>query len=401
VYSAQARRASLRARKNRLDLTWSADGQTERAYGAPMDADDSRELQAELARYPGLRVAAGFQPEKTVLEVVAGKHRPMRLVLYSIWPKAAPHRASADPGHIRFLGEDDTYTFSEPMMLAHGTLDGREMRGLMFLDRQWGKHYFGTRVYVGFLNMLRFGRALRYSHTWLAFQAYNPRTQEWSFFHIWNQFERADNRPDRLTGYSGLAWMSNGETTGQVGMDGFRLVGSGFVKHGDRDILLDYANGRAAYFPSRITVRARDSALGDFRADLRANPAKQFLTQPIYLYEGYATGKARWNGDELEIRGRLESSRILFRQQDYREMLASLGSQPREWAQPRLQDRLRSDLSSPWGDVLPPVCWLFREIAALGILTNDLDVKLAVFGKFLSHAATTTDRDDPEVTIYR
>ncbi len=388
LYAAQYDNAELRARRGRLDLTFTAGDIADFVRAEAMSAADTKELHSTMKLFPGLAIAPGFTPKKVVFNASEEDGTEMKLRFYTIWPVLAPK-----DGLMRFLGQADTYSFSEPMLVTVGTYKGKRVAGLSFLDRQWAKQFFGVNIYTGLGDLVKYAHALKFSHAWSAFHVFNERTKEWSFFHLWHQWERNDNVADKLTEYSGLLYMKNGTESGVIDSSDYTWKGDGYVWAQGKEVLLDYPLGRYGFFPSRATYSS--PKLG-FSGQIVATPHLQNLNQPIPFYEGYASGVGTWNGDRVRIQGRLESSRLLFRTQDYKEMLKTLESTKEpEWRQPELQAWLKANQRDN------PANWLGHPLAVLASMFKGLDLKLAIFGDILSDDQVEQDPRDPEVVIYR
>ena len=385
IYEAQDTSAEMRVRSgNTLDLTFTTSKVSDTVQTQPMSAADQAELSRTMLLFPGLAAAPGFAPTKTHFQVQEEDGSDFDLNFYAIWPVLAP-----EGGTLRFLGQAGTYEFASPMLVTVGTHNGTPVAGLSFLDRQWAPQYFGVNIMGNIAAMLQPGHALPFSHSWSAFHAFNERTHEWSFFHLWHQYQRADGVADQLTDYSDMLWMKNGTTQGRVSNNEYSWVGTGYAFMQGRDVMLEYAAGRDGFFPSRANYSI--PSLG-FKGEMRAAPALQALNQPIYFYEGFASGEATWNGDPVHLQGRLESSRLLFRTQDYQEMLQNLQAQTSsKWQQKDLQswlkDRIAEDQAAA-AQASNPLSWFQNQITTVSSLMGDMGLKLAVLREIISGKRT-------------
>ena len=392
IYSAQHKDAELRARQNTLDLTFKAGAIADSVKTVPMTAADITKLADVIRLYPGLKIAQGHTPKKSHFEVTERDGRKMVLDFYSIWPVVSPPE-----GKIDFLGQDDTLTFSEPMVIAIGTYQGKKVAGLTFLDRQWAKQYFGTYSINGIKDLMQYATAMKVSHTWSAFHAFNERTKEWTFFHLWNQFSRAKDVRDKKISYSGMVWTTNGAPTQMLAAEDYEWKGSGFVHNTGRQILMNYPMDRTGFFPSKAHMK---SAKLGFNFKMYATPALQNLNQPIPFYEAYASGEGTWNGDRIRIQGRLESSRLMFRTQDYEEMIDVLkAEEDKDWRQPELQAWLKDAIKR---DRAPqPLSWIEEQIKVMISMMSEMELKMAIFGAILSGNEDAVDPKDSQVMVYR
>lgn len=391
VYLAQERGGELLARKgDKVDLTFRAGAIEDRVVAQPMTVTDFQKLNDTLKYYPGLKVAPGFQPRKTRFQFTEKDGTRFDLTFYSIWPVL-----SAPGGRMRFLGQDGTYSFSEPMMVTVGTADGKPVVGLSFLDRQWAKDFFGINILSDLGGLLKYANALKYAHSWSAFHARNERTGEYSFFHLWHQWLRTPGQRDQLTDYSGMLYMRGGVESGMVDAGDYDWAASGFVHNTGREVMMDYSEGRYGFFPSRTDLSSKKFGL---KATLYASPALQNLNQPIPFFEGYASGEAVWRGDRMKLQGRLESSRLMFRAQDYDEMMDVLAPLKDGWEQPDLQAFILEQRRSNVDD--SPLGWLHRKMSVLAGLLGELDLKLAIFGGIMSGEKNQAVPGDPDLMRY-
>lgn len=378
----------LKARTGRLDLEFQAGKVHDRTEQVAMTSEDQARLADLLKYYPGLKVAPQFAPKKYRIYATEDDGRVYDLTAYSIWPVISPPN-----GHMRFLGQADTMTFSEPMLLTSGRWAGKEVVGLSYIDRQWADKYFGTYMIDDIKDAFKYGRALNYAHSWSAFHARNERTGEWSFFHIWHQWDRRASTGDQITDDALLLWTRGGVEQGVVSPSEYTWLPSYYVAYSGREVVMDYAMGQQGFFPSRAQFSSPRLGL---TVDMAAQPALQVLNQPVYFFEGQASGTGTWNGDRLVVQGRLESSRLLYRTQDYREILSNLKHQPKGLDQPDLQKALVKMIAQRERDK----GWLSHRLAVLANLLNELDLKLAIFRDILSGDRPSVEPTDPDVTIY-
>lgn len=392
VYTATDPSAALRAREGRLDLAFTAGRGAiqDKVIEAPMTAADQKTLDATMKLYPGVKVAPGFAPRKTVFHVVEKDGTIVDLTFYSIWPML-----SAPDGKIDFLGQKDTYSYSDPMMVTVGTVGGKKMAGLSFLDRQWSVEYYGTYIMDGLSDLLRYAEALKYAHAWSAFHVKNQRTGEYSFFHLWNQFRRQPGVRDQKISYSGILYARAGVEYGMVDASDYTWTPSGFVQHKGTKVVLDYAQDRIGFFPTKATFK---SSRFDFNAEMWASPHLQVLDQPIYFYEGYAEGEGTWRGDRVTIQGRLESSRLMFREQDYSEMLDILANEKGLWKQPELATWMKQNFDQ---ESFGPFRKFHEKMLTLISMLTNMQVKMAIFQDILTGAKPEVDPRDPEVVVYK
>lgn len=390
IYGAEHPNMEFRARTNALDLTFKASTVADEVREVPLAGGDLAKLTETLKLFPGLAIAPGMTPKKSIFRVMEEDGGRFDLEFYSIWPVLSP-----PDGTMRFLGQAGTSSFSEPMLVTMGTYNGKKVAGLSFLDRQWAPQYFGTYIMNGIGDLLKYAHALKYSHSWSAFHAHNLRTNEWTFFHLWHQYERADLQRDTLTDYSGMLYMKNGKESALVDSKDYDWTASGYVQQQGTEVMMDYAMGRVGFFPSRATYSSKK--LG-FSGDMYAFPYLQSLNQPIPFYEGYAAGEGTWNGDPVRLQGRLESSRLMFRGQDYQEMIEVLKQQKGDWQQKDLQAWLKANMNQTGdGSVFQ---WIHDRMIGLVSAMSEMDLKLAIFGEILSGDKGSPDPADPTVTVY-
>ena len=381
----------LRARKNTLDVSFTAGKKiNDTAKALPMTAADEAELKKAMAYFPGLNVAPGFKPKKSRFVSKEESGTSVDLTFYAIWPVL-----SAPEGKMTFLGQEGTWSFSEPMLVTVGKYNGKPVAGLSFLDRQWATKSFGVNAMGGLNDLLKYANAMKYSHSWSAFHAQNKRTNEWTFFHLWHQWKREKDVRDELVDYSGMLWMKNGTESGLVDSKDYEWTGSGFVHNKGRKVMMNYAQGRYGFFPSRADFTSGKMGL---TGTLYASPALQNLNQPIPFYEGYAQGEGTWNGDEVRLQGRLESSRLMFRTQDYEQMLDILGTMKDGWEQPELQAWLKEQIAKD--KARNPLEWIHGRLSVLASLLSEMDLKLKIFGSIISGKKAKQDANDPDVMLY-
>ncbi|RZA01035.1 MAG: hypothetical protein EOP11_17705, partial [Proteobacteria bacterium] len=366
VYTAKRPDAELRARTGVLDLEFNYGREiADKVEASPMTASDAKVLAETLKLYPGVNIAPNFKPKKTIFHVTETDGTVVDLTFYSIWPAL-----SAPEGKMEFLGQKDTYSYSDPMMVTVGTYGGKKMAGLSFLDRQWAKEYYGTYMMDGMKDLLRYAESLKYAHSWSAFHVKNQRTGEYSFFHLWNQFRRRPGLADEKVGYSGLLYARAGVEYGMVDAKDYSWIPSGFVQHKGTKVVMDYAQDRIGFFPTKASFA---SSKFDFNAAMWASPHLQVLDQPIYFYEGYAEGTGTWRGDKITVQGRLESSRLFFREQDYEEMIGILGREKGLWKQPELAQWMRDNIDQKSMD---PFRKFHEKMLGLVSMFSEMGLKL-------------------------
>lgn len=385
LYSSDAKDFALSVRSGVLDLRLAADGRSDHIRETPFTPADGTALRELLALYPGLKVAPGFTPKKTELRWAVGKGDELTMTLYSIWPAIAPN----GDGTMAFLGIHDTQTFTEPMVVGRGTLrrgdETLPVSAMMFIDRQWSKRYFGEKM-LGAGLMPSPHKALARSHEWSAFHGFDPQQQTWSFFHAWQQYGRAQDRADVRADYNGMMFVDHdGRRSAMMPATGYTHENLRFSPaKKDHNVFLNYANGLPSFFPSAIRI-----ASPTLEASLVASPRRQMAPQPIYLFEGYARGAGNWQGRPIELTGRIESSRLMFRDSDYREMLASPGEG--SWRQVvALAEQKNARMS-----------WFERLRGKAGYVVHDLARKLKLGWQALTRRNSYASPTDPAVTIYR
>ncbi len=354
-----------------------------------------------LPLFENLNIAQGFSPVKYIMQSHVGSHSYLNIEFYQIWPSIAPENA-----RMKFLGLSETFTFSQPMLVAIGKIkkDGvdKKVVGLLFLDRQWSKEYFGTYIMSDPLESLKQNQALKYSHSWSAFHAYSAEAKNWYFVHLWQQFKRTANFDDTLVDYSGVLWAKNGVQQNSIHSNEFSWKGSNYVKN-KSIVMLNYAVGREKYFPSEYKY---NNLTNNDNLKLQASPPLQSLDQPIYLFEGYATGFGVWNNENVEIKGRLESSRILFRKQDYQEIISNIDFS-NKYNFNEKQDQLKIYLEKKivqeeWCEfnILCFIDYLKIKKAQIDYAFNDLNRKLIIAQSGMKTKGIIRDPNDKSKVIY-
>lgn len=375
----------LKVSETNLDIEFQAPGQRDRVQDVPMTDKDLLLLKEKiLPLYPGLKITNEREVKKTVFTATMGKNSHAELTFYSIWPDVAPPNQQ-----MTFYGLQNSYTFSSPMLVAYGTWREKKQTpqkvvGLCFLDRQWSKDYFGKNIFNDVSLFLKKQQALKWAHNWSAFHAWSPETQDWYFVHLWRQVQRRDHLPDQMGDYTGIQWSKNGEQQPIIDSKNFSWIPNKFVKNRSQ-VLLNFAEGRKAFFPYRYQLASKKNS--DINLNIEASPQLQSLDQPIYLYEGYASGFGTWDNKNVLIQGRVESSQILFRNVDYADMLARIDKT--DAGQIEIATYLESQLIKKWTFQDG-----FKEILAQQkFLGNDIEKKLQIFSsQFLSKPKRINDQ---------
>ena len=399
IYASQ-HDGALTVREGRLDLTFTGGGADDRARTMIMTPSDHELLARTLKFFPGLKITPGFTPKKTKYHEVERDGTVVDLSYYAIWPVL-----SAPEGKIRFLGQNDTMSFTEPMLITTGTVGGKKMVGLSFLDRQWAANSFGDSVMDGLGDLLRYGHAFNYAHNWSAFHARNLRTGEYSFFHLWHQWHRQDNVRDQLDDYSGLLYVrNNGTESAMLDRDDYTWRPSGYVLQKGRQIIMNFAKGRDGFFNSRADFNSDKLKMS---IQLYATPALQNLNQPIPFFEGFASGPGTFEGDPIVVEGRLESSRVMFRDVDYQEMLENMtiaGKSDPAWAQEDVAQYLKAKLAysaaTSAKPALGPFVWVDQQVTVASALLGGIAVKLSLVKAILSGQKAKPDPKDQSVIVY-
>jgi hypothetical protein len=395
----------LAINENHLDIEFKHNNELDKIQKTEITDKDLQFLKNKLLpTYPGLKIANQFNPIKYTFSAAVGTKSNLNLDLYQIWPSISPLEAK-----MQFLGILDAYTFSQPMLVAHGSFENdgvvKPVTGLMFLDRQWCKDYFGKFIMGNPLDSLWQNQALKYSHNWSAFHAHSEQNQNWYFVHLWQQFQRNKNISDELDDYSGIVWVKNGIQQDPIHKDSFDWTGSNFIKNNSK-VMLNYAVGRESYFPTEynLTNKFNNDSL-----NIQASPKLQSLDQPIYLYEGYASGDGTWDNESVKLQGRLESSRILFRHQDYEQMLIQL----KETRSPSaIEDTYQRDLKIHLDKVVKHENKCKHNIFCLDsifktkkdqitFMLNDLKQKISIFLSGFKTSKPQRDPKNPSVVIYK
>ncbi len=411
LYSDRKHQSKIRSGEGPLNLEFSYQKDLDKIYEVELGEGDQESIEAHLLPlYPGLRIANGFRPKKYIFQASVGSHSHLDLVLYQIWPSISPKN-----GRMNFLGLEDSYTFSQPMLIGIGNLKQQKnndtsvtkVSALLYLDRQWARDYFGKNTFAQPLDALRVNRAMALAHEWSAFHAFASDTHNWYFVHLWQQYDRKSTAPDTIRAYTGVQWSMNGEQQPSLIRDEFSWTGSNFIKN-DSKVMMSFAEGRAAYFPSLYKLKGQHTLAFDLTVE--ASPRLQSLDQPIYLFEGFAIGGGHWNSEKVQLQGRLESSRILFRNQDYQEMIerineTSVADSPEDSTRTE-QENLRSDLSDKLlreQSCGGRICLrerMARVINELRFLFGSLGPKLELIKSGLRKELPTHDPQIPSIIIY-
>lgn len=303
-----------------LSLNFKYKNEVDSIYETEMNDQDWSNLKNTLLPlYPGLRIYEESKVKKVLFKGTMGKNTRVDLTFYSIWPDISPPNQK-----MTFYGLEDSYTFSSPMLVTYGTWQEsanpvQKVAGLSFLDRQWSRDYFGKKVFADPTVAIKNQQALPWAHNWSAFHARSTNSDDWYFVHLWKQVKRAPNVPDVQTEYTGIQWSKNGEQQAPIKQNLFSWIPRQFQLNSS-NVLMNFAEGRKAYFP--FVYELSGNSLGN--VTLSSSPSLQSLDQPIYLYEGYASGHGNWDLHPVQVQGRLESSQILFRDQDYQDILKNI-----------------------------------------------------------------------------
>lgn len=373
----------LKVSETKLNIDFSTAGQHDHIEELPMLDKDLQILKEKiLPLYPGLKITSDNDVKKVSFSANMGKHSRAELTFYSIWPDIAPPNQQ-----MTFYGIQNSYTFSSPMLVAYGTWyekneSPKKVVGLCFLDRQWSKDYFGKNIFNNPSLFLKKHQALKWAHNWSAFHAWSPETNDWYFVHLWRQVRRQDQGADQVGDYSGIQWSKNGVQQEMIDSRNFSWIPNKFVKNHSK-VLLNFAEGRDAFFPYQYQLVSPKDATN---LQIEATPKLQSLDQPIYLYEGYASGYGIWDNKKVRVQGRVESSQILFRDVDYEEMLSKIN--PDDTEQVEIAKHLDSELNKKrtYQDN-------FKNIdSQQRFMMNDIGRKMQIFfSQFLSNPKHTTD----------
>lgn len=404
LYSSLAKDFYLKTKQNKLGLEWHYKGRSDSVKAASFNPElDFAELDHKLLKlFPNLKRDSTMAPIKSILNVDVGDDSHFDLTLYSIWQPLAP---TAD-GRIRFLGVDGTFTFFHPMIIAIGqwTQKGvtKKVCGMLTLDRQWSNEYFGKSLFDKTTDFIKAYRALSYAHNWSGFHGYLPESKSWVFVHLWNQFYRKDNVSDVAVPYANLVWVKNGLLQSPLSPSEYSWLGESFALN-ESKVLLNFGEGREGYFPTQFNLT---SPIQNLDLTLKASPVMQSLEQPIYLYEGFAIGEGIWQGEPIKAQGRIESSRLLFRDQDYDEMIQIISNsaeqdQKQQLLRGHLEDLLKEDKNCP--TIFCPN-QLKKEQKKkedyYKFVSNDLNLKLSILKAKFTHKESVTDPNDPNTIIY-
>jgi hypothetical protein len=387
---------NLKIQEDVLNIEFKNAIQRDQIKKVEMQNEDLKYLETQLLPlYPGLEITPQFKPVKYTFSANVGTQSELHLNMYQIWPSVAPNKAQ-----IKFLGIEDSYTFSQPMLVAQGTFItkgiSKKVVGLLFLDRQWCKDYFGKYIMGNPADMLRQNQALKFSHNWSAFHAKGEGSSNWYFVHLWKQFQRSAKNPDQTVDYTGIVWVKNGVLQDAIPREDFSWTGQNFIKNKSH-VLLNYAVDREGYFPSEYQYSNQNN---QDQLNIVASPRLQSLDQPIYLYEGYASGEGIWNGEKVSLKGRLESSRILFRAQDYQEIIkinseTQTNQKQTEHLQKIMDDEVRCEQNT--------FCFENKKSqkkAQLNFMKNDLKQKIAILKSHFKYKKPERDPLNPQVLIY-
>jgi hypothetical protein len=404
LYSSLAKDFYLKANIKKLSLEWNYQSKKDFVREVPFDlVDDSKILEEQLLPlFPDLQKDPHMKPIKSILSADMGSGSHFDLTFYSIWQPRAP----TSGGRIRFLGVDGTFTFFHPMIIAIGTWNDhgriKPVAGLVTLDRQWSNEYFGKTIFEDPIDYIKANRALSYSHNWSFFHGHMPESKTWIFVHLWNQFYRRSDQSDQYTTYSNLVWAKNGVLQEPLTLKDYSWQGKNFILN-QSDVLLNYGAGREGYFPSLFSLNA---PIKKTELTLKASPQLQSLDQPIYLYEAYAQGVGLWNGEPAVLQGRVESSRLLFRDQDYEEIIGNIVSLP-------YFDSEQIQLKMHLEDLLKanePCRNLFchdrfkkeqkKKEDYLKFISNDMKLKISIIRRKMNKKEESTDPRDPDILVY-
>jgi hypothetical protein len=360
----------LRIREDQLDIDFVAPRQHDVIHEAPMTVADHTLLQNQiLPLYPGLQAAAQWSVKKTKFSASLGNHHQANLIFYALWPDISPENQQME-----FFGQQESYTFSSPMLVTVGQWSEfgsaeKTVVGLSFLDRQWSKDYFGKHIFANPLDFLKKNHALGWAHNWSAFHAKAVDSNDWYFVHVWQQVRRKDDTPDQRTNYTGIQWSKNGQQQPMIDQATFTWQPRKFVENQSK-VLLNFAEGRKAFFP--VSYHYSEGNSGS-HLEISASPQQQSLDQPIYLYEGYASGQGLWDNQTVQLQGRVESSQILFRDIDYDGMLRTIDTKDSE--QRKIAYQLENELNRKKS---PYDTWAEHRAHQI-FLSNDLGRKFQIF----------------------
>jgi hypothetical protein len=361
----------LRVQEKELNIEFLAPGQRDSIKEVPMQVRDFDRLQSEiLPLYPGLKIAPQWTVKKFYFSAYLGSRFRANMNFYAIWPDIAP-----PDERMEFFGLYDSFTYSSPMLVTVGEWaesDGpfEKVVGLSFLDRQWSRDYFGKNIFSDPRELIKKQHALKMAHNWSAFHAYAPTSQDWYFVHLWQQVDRSDEQPDRRRNYTGVQWSKNGVQQQMIDASSFSWEPRKFVRNQSK-VLMNFAEGREDYFPFQYYYQNNIDASNLL---IEASPRLQSLDQPIYLYEGYARGSGKWDGQDVVLQGRVESSQILFRDVDYESMLNTIDSSD------PTQSTLAHHLSEKLERERRCLDSIAEEKARQRYLFNDLFRKIQIFG---------------------
>ncbi|MGZ3774047.1 MAG: hypothetical protein ACXVCY_08790 [Pseudobdellovibrionaceae bacterium] len=385
TYSANTEDFQLKIDSKKLGIQLIANQELDKIEAVPMSEQDTLFLETQLLPlYPGLKVSPSFQPTKSTFQVHSAAGVQFSLTLYNIWAPISPPNMNME-----FLGVQNTNTFTYPMQIAYGDKIEKgvvtKMAGLFFVDRQWSSKYFGSKVFQDPTAFTTLENALPYAHHWSAFHGFDTEKNEWIFVHTWQQYLRKPHQADKKISDSNILWVKNGDSYNRLEKNNFNISSNNFARGDQSRVLINFTKGRKAYFPTQYHM---ESNTGDVY-NLTASPAIQTLDQPIYLYEGYAQGKAFWKNQNYQIRGRVESSRILFRDQDYHKMIADLStSQENRNGDTQIQNltqEIKSALNeSHCNSLFDVVCLIEKEKMHWAFLLNDMSTKINILSKQLA-----------------
>jgi hypothetical protein len=394
----------MKVNQKKFGIEWHYNNKTDYITEETFDkVTDLNELDNKLLPlFPNLQRDPSFTPLKSKLIIEVGESSQFNLTLYSIWQPMAP----TSDGRIRFLGVDGTYTFFHPMILAvgHWTQNGvrKKVSGMLTLDRQWSNEYFGKALLDTPLDVFKAYRALSYSHHWSGFHGYLPKSKSWIFVHLWNQFYRKSNEKDLDVPYSNMVWVKNGIFQESIGESKYNWQGENFVLDNSK-VLLNYGEGRERYFPSQFSLSSPSQNSELF---IKASPALQSMEQPIYLFEGFGIGEGTWQGEPITVQGRIESSRILFRDQDYQEIVQTIQNNVnKDPDQEILMNHLKILLNE---EINCHNLFCYDRAKAeyrkkkdyLKFITNDMTLKISILKSKLTKKESKTDPTNTDILIY-
>jgi hypothetical protein len=403
-YSSLAKDFYVKLNTKQLGIEWHYNNEMDSVTWEPLQTETDLRMIDEklLPLFVNLQRDKSMMPVKSRLNAKVGENSHFALTMYSIWQPLAP---TAD-GRIRFLGVDGTFTFFHPMILAIGswTHNGitKKVCGMVTLDRQWSNEYFGKSLADKPTDYLKVYRALSYAHHWSGFHGYLPESKSWIFVHLWNQFYRKSNEQDLEVPYANMVWVKNAIPQLPLTPTDYTWQGQSFVLDNSK-VLLNYGEGRERYFPSQFNLNSQSQ---NIELAIRASPTLQSLEQPIYLFEGFGTGEGFWQGEPISVQGRIESSRLLFRDQDYLEMIETIRASPQPSAaqdalQTHLEELLRQDENCRFLYCHDRAKKHYkRKTDYFKFVGNDMNLKMSILRAKLTHKESKVDPTNPNVMIY-